>query len=229
MSIPDDTSIPFPYDAPQTWDQLRLKGLSGKEYSWPNDPRFGVVRFDITPPKIRIKKSVRAGAAKPKVKDVGEDLAKAVLSIEVVGHGWPSFVANVWRLTNESTDGPWRLLHPIVETFDARSFKVETYLKINSYGGGKVEASLGLIELSPEEQASLGKNIGVMSAGAAAQAYNLEAEAYAHFREQQLAIQQSQEAAIRAAKTADALRKPGVLVAKKMPVDKAIAYGKISP
>jgi hypothetical protein len=227
MTLPDDNSIPFPYRATETWDQLRLRGLSGQDYVWPLNPRFGVVRFDITPPKIRIKKSVRAGAAKPKVKDVGEDLAKAVLSIDVVGHGWPSFVANVWRLTAESIDGPWRLLHPLVDTFDARSFKVETYLKINSYGGGKIEASLGLIELSPEEQANLGKNIGVMSTGAAAQAYNLEAEAYADWRAEQEAIQRDQQNALLAAKKADAARKPGVLVAKRMPVEKAIAYGKI--
>jgi hypothetical protein len=229
MTIPDDNSIPFPYNAPQTWDQLRLKGLSGQDYSWPNDPRFGVVKFKVTPPKIRIKKSVRAGAKKPKVKDVGEDLTKVSLSFEATGLGWPSFVANAWRLIDESIDGPWRLLHPLVDTFDARSFKVETYMTIDDYTGGIFRATAGLLELSPDEQANLGKNIGVMSAGAAAQAYNLEAEAYAHFREQQMAIQISKDSETRAAKVADMLRKAGVPVAKRMPVEKAIAYGKISP
>ena len=229
MSLPDDTSIPFPYDAPQTWDQLRLKGLSGKEYSWPNDPRFGLVRFKVTPPKIRIKKSVRAGAKKPKVKDVGEDLAKASISLEVVGAGWPSFVANVWRLVDEAIDGPWRLLHPLVDTFDARSFKVETYLQIDEYGGGIVKASFGLIELNADEQAGLGKNIGTVAPGAAAQQYALEADQHAMFQQQQAQFIQERAEAIDAARRADALKKPGVLVAKHLPVSKAIAYGKIEP
>jgi len=229
MSLPDDTSIPFPYDAPQTWDQLRLKGLSGKEYSWPNDPRFGIVRFDVTPPKIRIKKSVRAGGAKPKVKDVGEDLAKASLEFEVVTKGWPSFVANVWRLTAESIDGPWRLLHPLIDTFDANSFKVETYLKINEYGGGLVKASLGLLELNADEQAGLGKNIGTVAAGASAQQYALDAEAHALFQQQQAQFIQERAEAIDAQRRADAKRKPGLSVLNHFPVDKAIAYGKISP
>ena len=229
MSLPDDTSIPFPYDAPQTWDQLRLKGLSGKEYSWPNDPRFGIVRFDVTPPKIRIKKSVRAGAKKPKVKDVGDDLAKASLDFEVVARGWPSFVANVWRLTDEVIDGPWRLLHPLVDTFDARSFKVAAYIKISEYGGGLVKATLELLELDPDEQAGLGKNIGVVSAGAASQQYALDAEAHALFQQQQALFIQERAEAIDAQRRADAMRKPGLLTAKHFPVDKAIAYGKISP
>lgn len=229
MSLPDDTSIPFPYDAPQTWDQLRLKGLSGKEYSWPNDPRFGIVRFKVTPPKIRIKKSIRAGAAKPKVKDVGEDLTKASLSFEVVKLGWPSFVANVWRLVDESIDGPWRWLHPLVDTFDARSFKVATYTTIEDYVGGIIKANVELIELNPDEQAGLGKNIGTVAPGAAAQQYALEAEAYARFQQQQAQFIQDQAEAIDAQRRADAMRKPGVSVLKYWPVKKAIAYGKCEP
>jgi hypothetical protein len=227
MTLPDDNSIPFPYRAPETWDQLRLRGLSGQDYVWPLNPRFGVVRFKVTPPKIRIKKSVRAGAAKPKVKDVGEDLTKASLSFEVVELGWPSFVANVWRLVDEVIDGPWRWLHPMVDTFDARSFKVATYTTVDDYVGGVFRATVELIELNPEEQAGLGKNIGVTATGAQAQAYNLEAEAYADWKAEQESIQRDQQNALLAAKKADAARKPGVLVAKRMPVEKAIAYGKI--
>jgi hypothetical protein len=227
MTLPDDNSIPFPYRATETWDQLRLRGLSGQDYVWPLNPRFGVVRFKVTPPKIRIKKSVRAGAAKPKVKDVGEDLTKASLSFEVVELGWPSFVANVWRLVDEVIDGPWRWLHPMVDTFDARSFKVATYTTVDDYVGGVFRATVELIELNPEEQAGLGKNIGVTATGAQAQAYNLEAEAYADWKAEQESIQRDQQNALLAAKKADAARKPGVLVAKRMPVEKAIAYGKI--
>lgn len=228
MTLPDDTSIPFPFDNQETWDQLRLKGLSGQDYVWPTNPRFGIVRFKVTPPKIRIKTSVKAGQKKPKVKDVGEGLTKASISFEVVKLGWPSFVANVWRLIDEQIDGPWRWLHPLVDTFDARSFKVGDYTTIEDYGA-LVKATVQLLELDPDEQANLGKKIGTLAPGSAEQQYNLEAEAYAHYREQQLAIQQSQEAAIEAAKRADALRKPGVLVAKHLPVEKAIAYGKCSP
>jgi hypothetical protein len=229
VTIPDDNSIPFPYDSPQTWDQLRLKGLSGQEYSWPNDPRFGVVKFNVTPPEIRIKKSVRAGAKKPKVKDVGAGLTKASLSFEVVASGWPSWVANVWRLTDEVIDGPWRWLHPLVETFDARSFKVGSYMKIGEYAGGIVRATLELLELDPDEQAGLGKNIGTVAAGAAAQQYSLDAEAHALFMAQQAQFIQEQAEAIDAQRRADALRVPGLLVAKRFPVNKAIAYGKIEP
>jgi hypothetical protein len=229
MTIPDDNSIPFPYDSPQTWDQLRLKGLSGQEYVWPTDPRFGVVRFKITPPEIRIKKSVRAGAKKPKVKDVGSGLTKASVSLEVVKRGWPSFVANVWRLIDESIDGPWRLLHPLVDTFDARSFKVATYMKIEDYYGGKIAATFELLELDPDEQAGLGKNVGTVATGSAAQQYALEAEAHALFQAQQARLIQERAEELDAQRRADALRKPGVLVAKYFPVSKAVAYGKIEP
>lgn len=229
MTLPDDTSIPFPYDAPQTWDQLRLKGLSGQEYVWPTNPRFGIVRFKVTPPEIRIKKSVRAGAKKPKVKDVGSGLTKATVSFEVVGRGYPSFVANVWRLIDESIDGPWRLLHPLIDTFDARSFKVAKYITIDDYSGGLIRASAELLELDPDEQAGLGTNVGTVATGSAQQQYNLEAEAHAQFQQQQARLIQERVEELDAQRRADSLRKPGALVAKYFPVSKAIAYGKIEP
>lgn len=228
MTLPDDTSIPFPYDSPIVWDQWRIKGMSGQEYQWPLNPRFGLVKFKVTPPKIRIKKSVKAGNTKPKVKDVGEDLTKATVSFEVTGLGWPSWIANCWRLVNEVIDGPWRWFHPQVDTFDARLFKVESYMTIEDTSGGIVHASFGLIELSPDEQANLGKNVGVTATGAKQQGYALEQAAYDDWKAEQEAIQRDQQAALLAAKKADAARKPGVLVAKRLPVEKAISFGKIN-
>jgi hypothetical protein len=229
MNLPDDTSIPFPYDSPETWDQMRLKGLSGETYVWPVNPKHGLVTFKVTPPKIRIKKSVRAGAKKPKVKDVGEDLAKVSMAFECNAIGWPSFVANVLRFFSESIDGPWRLLNPLVETFDARSFKVAAYPIIDDYKGGIVHCTAELLELSPDEQSGLGKNIGTLSAGAKQQSYNTTADAFNAFQLQQAKFIQDQAEYINLARQKDALAKPGVHKLNPLPVKKAIAFGKIEP
>ncbi len=228
MTLPDDTSIPFPFSSPTTWDQQRLKGLSGQDYIWPLDPRFGVVSFDITPPPIRSKKSIKSGNKKPRVKDVGQDLTIAKVSYEVTQLGWPSWVANVYRLISEVIDGPWRLSHPEIDTFDCRLFKVKAYVKLDDKSGGLVKASCELTELDPDEQANLGKSFGVKAVGAAEQQYNLTAAAYAAFEAQQKQFIQERAEAEDAQRRADALRKPGVLVAKRLPVEKAIAFGKIN-
>jgi hypothetical protein len=117
----------------------------------------------------------------------------------------------------------------LVDTFDARSFKVAKYTTIDDYAGGLIRATIELLELDPDEQAGLGKNVGTVATGSAAQQYALEAEAHALFQAQQARLIQERAEELDAQRRADALRKPGVLVAKYFPVSKAVAYGKIEP
>lgn len=168
MSLVEDTSIPFPTVSPDLWDALRLRGVSGKVYVWPVQPTgHGLVTVKLSPPKVRSKKSAKAGGKKERVKDVGTGNGKASIEFEIAEQGWPTFV-DMWRLLAEERDGPWRLLHPTADTFDMRGFKVSAHVEISSTDGGVTKARCELEEIDPDTQAGKGASSGVLSPGAKA-------------------------------------------------------------
>lgn len=223
MTLVADTSIPFPAAAPEVWDSLRLKGASGKVYVWPVQPTIhGVVRVRLKPPKVLSKTSKKAGAAKPRVKDVGAGLGSAQLEFEVTAKGWPTFV-DLWRLLAEEKDGPWRLMHPTADTFDIRAFKVSDHIEITDTTGGTTKASGALTEIDPDTQAGQGASAGVDAKGA--KAYTDAANQ--DWIDEQVALATAKIKVNQLATKADLNRKNGQK-AEERSTEKAIAYGKVT-
>jgi hypothetical protein len=223
MSLVDDTSIPFPAKAPEVWDSLRLKGASGKVYVWPTRPTLhGVVRVRLKPPPIHSKTSKKAGAKKPRVKDIGAGLGEAQLDFEVTERGWPTFV-NLWRMLAEEKDGPWRLLHPTADTFDMRGFKVKVHVEITDTLGGVTKATATIAEIDPDTQAGQGASAGVDAKGA--KAYTDAANQ--DWIDEQIALATAKIKVNQLATKADLNRKNGQK-AEERSTEKAIAYGKVT-
>lgn len=223
MSLVEDNSIPFPLTAPDVWDGLRLRGASGKVYQWPVKPTLhGLVIVRLTPPEVRTKTSTKAGAKKPRDKNVGAGLGKAALEFEVSSLGWPTFV-DLWRLLAEEKDGPWRLLHPTADTFDMRAFKVSRHLDITDTTGGVVKASAELSEIDPDTQAGQGASAGVDPKGAKAYTDASNDDWIA----EQVALAQQKILVNQLATKADLNRKNGQR-AEERSTEKAIAYGKVT-
>lgn len=223
MSLVEDTSIPFPQEAPEVWDGLRLRGASGKEYKWPVKPKLhGLVTVKLSPPEVRTKKSAKAGAKKPRDKNVGAGLGKASLEFEVSLLGWPTFV-DLWRLLAEERDGPWRLLHPTADTFDMRAFKVSAHVDISDTTGGVVKARAELSEIDPDTQAGQGASAGVDPKGAKAYTDAAQDDWIA----EQVALAQDKIRVNQLAAKADANRKNGQKFEERN-TEKAMAYGKIT-
>lgn len=224
MTLVADTSIPFPFDAPDAWDRLVLRGVSGKLYTWPVEMRgHGNVKIKMAPPKPRTKTSAKAGAAKPRTKDVGKSLGKASVDFEVTDKGWPTFV-DLWRLLSEERDGPYRLLHPTADTFDMRSFKVAEYPEITDTIGGITRARASLEEIDPETQAGNGASAGVNTPGAKAYAKAEQDD----FIADQLAIAKARISAL-AAETRHDLNVKNGQKQEARSIEKAVAYGKATP
>lgn len=175
MTLVADNSIPYPSEAAELWDRINLRGTSGTLYTWPLEmTNHGVCKVELSPPQISAKESKKVGAKKPRRKETGQSLGKITFSFEVTPLGWPTFV-DLWRLLSEAKDGPWRVLHPEVDTFDMRLFVVESQVKLDGDKRQIVKATVTLKEIEPETQAGNGASSGVNSPGAIA--YNKAAEA----------------------------------------------------
>jgi hypothetical protein len=223
MSLVADTSIPFPYDAPIVWNSLQLRGVSGKLYVWPVEPKLhGLVKVRVQSPEPRKKTSTVAGKKKPRTKDIGDGVTKISLEFEVTTKGWPTFV-DLMRLLAENRDGPWRSLHPMIDTFDARSFHVTKHVDLTEDMGGIVKATAELSELDPDTQAGKGASSGVTTPGA--KAY-IEAQQN-DWIEEQVALAQAKIKVNQLATKADLNRKNGQKDEERS-TEKAIAYGKVT-
>ena len=205
MSLVADTSIPFPSNAPEVWDSLQLRGTSNKLYVWPPRPKYdGLVVVRLKPPKPRKKTSAVAGKKKPRTKDIGDGVTVLGLEFEVTPFGWPTFV-DLWRLLAEGRDGPWRSLHPTVDTFDARQFHVTGHVEITDTTGGIVRATCELSELDPDTQAGKGAASGITTPGA--KAYTDAAQQ--NWIDEQVALAQAKIRVNQLATKADLNRKNG--------------------
>lgn len=223
MTLVPDTSIPFPYDAPGLWDRVNIRGTSGKLYTWPTvETGHGVCLVKLSPPQVRAKESKKAGAKKPRQKEVGQSLGKITYSFEVTAAGWPTFV-DLWRLFSEGRDGPWRVLHPEVDTFDMRLFVVDSQVQIDDKRG-VVKATATLKEIEPETQAGNGASSGVLSPGAVA--YNKAAEQ--QFIDQQIAFAM-QTISLTAAETKRDINAANGRKDEVRVIEKAVAFGKVNP
>lgn len=223
MTLVPDTSIPFPYDAPEVWDRFVLRGQSGKLYTWPVEMvGHGKCTVKFAPPKERKKNSKKAGAAKVRVKNVGTDSAKVAFSFNVVGAGMPTFVALV-RLLVDKTDGPWRILHPQADLYDLRLFDVETLPEIDNTRA-ELTATATLKEIDPETQAGNGASSGVLTPQAIA--YNKAAED--QFIAQQIAFA-TQTISLTAAETKRDINAANGRKDEVRVIEKAVAFGKVNP
>jgi len=169
MGLQADSSIPFPFDNPGTWETLRLTSTTSQTQAgvidvvWPERDEYGTVEFDWgdIAPEVDDKKKV--GSKKAKRTTTGTNNVKVSVKLTITDAGWGTFVA-LWRILALEKGSPYRLKHPMADVYGLRGFVIDKFPKPVPIDGG-AECVIGFSEIDPAEQSGTGKGGAVKTPG----------------------------------------------------------------